>query len=96
MGMSQTPGPVKISTHWCMAPRKGCSQPIHFLSGMTSDVLFPSIMDSLEIIFDWALSSIFENCDATLREATLSYASYSEITTYKHSFDEECNKAEEE
>ena len=53
-------------------------------------------MDFLEIIFDWALSSIFENCDATLREATLSYASYSEITTYKHSFDEECNKAEEE
>ena len=53
-------------------------------------------MDSLEIIFDWALFSIIENCDATLREATLSYASYSEITAYKHSFNEECNKAEEE
>ena len=63
---------------------------------MVSDVLLPSIMDSLEIIFDWALFSIIENCDATLREATLSYASYSEITAYKHSFYEECNKAEEE
>ena len=46
-------------------------------------------MESLEIIFDWTLSSIIENCDAALREATLSYASYFEITTYKHLFDEE-------